>query len=645
MYFATKTEEIRVITWVIWVITLLVFWVSPLPSPLNSETGHRLPLLASIVTCDDRQQGGYFPWQATKRWRKWAFGHYQRLRQAQQRARWAVRLSKLILSGAMGLAGLVDLVTTAQLQYHLGLLPVLYALFEVLQVRQIINRHCPTAAEIDHGTVVLVLALNRLMAPRPLYKIADWLGQTVLVHQLGLAPEKFNDDRLGRTLDAISQQRSAIWQDIVDQALLRAEIDLSLIFYDLSAYVAHGEYADSQLVDFGFAHNTPMNKQKVKLGLDVSADGHLPVDYNPWAGRTADKATVVTNMKRLVGLLKRHGWPVQETMLVGDRANLDDALAIAYDDHHLRYLAGLKTDKKVHRELLLAQPTEHFYPHPLTDGPKAEQCWGLPCAITFEHQGRQVTHRGLVILSNPMRRALRQARAKQLRELRQQLIDLQAKIGQPYYRTPKALQRSVKARLKASKVGHLMRVEVYTNEHHQLDLRWQIDTYQLWQAMHRDGRYLLATNDFSLSPVQMLALYRSKDGVEKRFRVSKSDLQISPLYVHLDSRIEGLLLVNMIALLAYSLLERQMRLSDLNLTTRRLIEKLDNLHLLESHYLDGSCQRRLTPISSEQMMLLETLAHLLADLGLIKWPQLALSAGKIERLTCPAPNLALPLMT
>jgi transposase len=244
-----------------------------------------------------------------------------------------------------------------------------------------------------------------------------------------------------------------------------------------------------------------------------------------------------------------------------------------------------------------------------------------------------------------MRRALRQARAKQLRELRQQLTDLRAKIGQPYYRTPKALQRSVKARLKASKVGHLMRVEVYTNEHHQLDLRWQIDTYQLWQAMHRDGRYLLATNDFSLSPAQMLAIYRSKDGVEKRFRVSKSDLQISPLYVHLDSRIEGLLLVNMIALLAYSLLERQMRLSGLNLTTRRLIEKLDNLHLLESHYLDGSCQRRLTPISSEQMMLLETLAHLLADLGLIKWPQLALSAGKIERLTCPAPNLALPLMT
>jgi hypothetical protein len=92
----------------------------------------------------------------------------------------------------MSLAMVVDWLTTAQLQRHLGALPVLYALFEVLQVRQIVNRHCPTAAEIDHGTVVLVLALNRLMAPRPLYKMADWLGQTVLVHQLGVPAEKFN---------------------------------------------------------------------------------------------------------------------------------------------------------------------------------------------------------------------------------------------------------------------------------------------------------------------------------------------------------------------------------------------------------------------------------------------------------------------
>jgi transposase len=636
MYFAIRTEQVRVIVWLIWFIAVLVFWITPWSSQFEAERNNRLPLVAGVVMCDERQQRGLFPWQATKRWRKWAWQHYQRLCQAHRQAVWAARLSQLVLTGAMSLARRVDLLTTAQLQRHLGALPVLYALFEVLQVRPIVNRHCPTAAEIDHGSVVLVLALNRLMAPRPLYKIADWLGQTVLAHQWGVPAEKFNDDRLGRTLDTISQQGPAIWQDIVDEALRRTKLDLSLIFYDLSAYIAHGEYADSNLVDFGFAHNTPMNKQKFKVGLDVSADGDLPLLYQAWAGRTADKATVIENMTRLVKLLQRHGWPIQETMLIGDRA-------LAYDEHHLRYLSGLPATKKAHRDLLLAQPTRHFYAYPLTNGPKTGQCWGIACPVRFEHEGRQVTHQGLVILSNPMATAMRKNRAAHLRALRQDLTDLRTKIGQPRYRTRKALQRSVKARLNASAVGHLLQVEVYVNEHNQLHLRWQIDTYRLWQAMQPDGRYLLVTNDFSLSPSQMVALYRSKDGVEKRFRVTKSDLQMSPMYVHLDRRLEGLLLVNMIALLAYSLLERQRRQSGLNLTTRRLIEQLANLHLIETYYLDGSCRRRLTPIAPEQLVLWEILAEVVTDLGLIKWIRPALPDGETPPRPGPVPGLAWPL--
>jgi len=56
--------------------------------------------------------------------------------------------------------------------------------------------------------------------------------------------------------------------------------------------------------------------------------------------------------------------------------------------------------------------------------------------------------------------------------------------------------------------------------------------------MARDGRYLLTTNDWSLSPQQMLTLYRKKDGVEKRFTVTKSDLKVSPIYLHRNDHIQ-----------------------------------------------------------------------------------------------------------
>jgi transposase len=635
MHFATKSRRTQILVWLVWAIACLAFLVMPGQAVMSEGPVVGFPALEGVVTHDARN-GPLFPWQPRHRWRKWAWRRYCALRRAHRRAVWVARLGRLALTGALTLAQLVDLITHSQLRRHLGALPVLYALLEVLQVREIINRHCPTKAEVDHGTVAMVLILNRLMAPRALYKVADWLARTVLVYTLDVPAEKFNDDRLGRTLDAISERKREIWQDIVHRAFVQAEIDLTLIFYDLTAFVVHGAYADSQLADFGFAHNTPMNK--FKAGLNATADGNIPAEYELWSGRTADLATVQENMKRLCRLLRRHGWPVGEVVIIGDRANLNDELAIAYDDHHLRYLAGLQPQKKSHRELLVEIPEKQFYASPLTDerGPKGY--WGRSCPVVFEHEGRRVIHRGLVVLSGPMRNSWRKTRATQLRALRQALSEVQAKIGRPRYRRVEAVQKRANTQLKKSPVGKLMRAEAYADEQGQVCLRWWVDRYALWQAMQRDGRYLLVTNDWSLSPERMLALYRQKDGVEKRFTISKSDLMVSPIYLHKDERIEAMLLINMLALLVYSLLERQVRQGGLQMTTRRIIEKLESLDVIETLCRDGSRLHRIVPVDEEQAALLEVLAHILAELRLPRWPHPLLPAGDNPPLALSPPK-------
>jgi len=638
MYFATKSRKLQMLVWLIWAIACLGFIIAPKQAAVSKDAISSLPVLTGVVI-HDRQNGPLFPWQPKYRLRKWAWRRYRALRQAHRRAVWAARLARLALTGALTLAQLVDLLTQSQLRQQLGALPVLYALLETLQVRAIINRHCPKKkAEVDYGKVAMVLILNRLMAPRALYQVADWLARTVLVYTLGVPASKFNDDRLGRTLDIISQHTRAIWQDIVHQALVQADIDLSLIFYDLTAFVMHGAYSDSQHADFGFAHNTPMNKRKFKVGLDVAADGNIPTEYGLWSGRTADQATVQQNMERLCRLLKQHGWSVGEVMIIGDRANLNDELALAYDDHGLRYLAGLQPRKNRHRQLWLAVPEKQFYAHPLTNDHGPSGYWGRPCQVPFKHEGRQVTHRGLVVLSGPMRTALRQTRAARLRALRQDLRQVQSKIGRPYYRTVKAVQQRANTQLKRSPVGKFMQAQAYTDEQGQICLRWWVDHYTLWQAMQRDGRYLLVTNDCSLSPRRMLTLYRQKDGVEKRFTVSKSDLKVSPIYLHKDERIEAMLLINMLALLTYSLLERQVRQGGLQMTTRRIIEKLESLDVIETFCWDGSRLLRLVPVDEEQAALLQILAHILADLRLPRWPHPLLPADCTLPLTLPPPR-------
>jgi transposase len=607
MNFATKTAVTRILVWSIWFIALVVF-LQP-TSWQKYQPDSPVPLLGVVI--HDHRERPLFPWQARYRWKKWALAKYRLWRQAYRRARRTARLAQLALSGVMTMAQVVDWLTARQLKYQLGALPVLYALLETLKVRQIINRHCPTQAEVDHGTVALVMLLNRLMLPLPLYQIADWVGQTVLVAGLGMPAAKFNDDRLGRTLDALAPHLEAIWLEVVETALLKADVDLSLIFYDLTAFVAHGRYPESELIDFGFAHNTPSNKRKFKTSLNVTADGDLPWLYRLWSGRTADQSTVQSNMDNLAHWLERHGYRLPETLVVGDRAMLSDEIALSYDQHHLRYLAGLRCLRQEHKELLTQWPEEQFKAFPLTED---NRYWGRGCTVTFNHQGQKTTHQGLVVLAGPIRDQLRHSRDSQLAALAQELAQVRTQIGQPRLRTVKAVQRRAQARLRDSQVGRLMSVTAYQTETGQVDLHWQIDSYALWQAQQRDGRYLLVTNDWSLSHQRMFQLYRAKDGVEKRFHVAKSDLLVSPLYLHQDQRIASMLLLNMLALLAYTLLERQLRQQGLQLTTRQLLKRLEHLTLIETHCHDGSRLRRLTPLDPALASILSLVALALDDL-------------------------------
>jgi hypothetical protein len=81
-------------------------------------------------------------------------------------------------------------------------------------------------------------------------------------------------------------------------------------------------------------------------------------------------------------------------------------------------------------------------------------------------------------------------------------------------------------------------------------------------------------------------------------------------------------------LLAYSLLERQIRHQGLTLTTRRIIAKLQSLDVVETVCWDGSVLLRLEPVDEEQALLLQALAHVLAELRVPRWPHLQLLSGE-----------------
>jgi len=633
-------------SWLIWLLILVSILLA---------RGSALPGIAETGLPADIWQSPFdpVPWLGRFLRLHWYAAWWKIRRQVNEWERWMVLAIRLW--SCHSLAEIIRVLTRSQLVRHLSAMPILVALLTRLKVREIINHHCPTQSPIDNGAVAMVLVLNRLMAPRPLYKVVDWLSTTLIAEQIGFSKSKFNDDRLGRTLDALAEHLPAIWTDIQQQTLLRYKIDLSVVFYDLTALIMTGKYDKSSLVDYGFAHNTPSDDPKVKLGMVASLDGGLPLLFQPWSGRTADKSTVQTNMHNLRQFLQHNGWSASQVLVVGDCANLNSELAIAYQDSNLRYLAGLGKLEKAHKDLILAPSDEDFKQLPLTKGTDGESYWGVPCQVPFNHGGRKTTHRGLVVLSGPMQQALLEARKQALKKLEIAIHLIRSKIGQKRYRSEKEINQRIATQLKRSPVGNLLEVkltstiveskpdnkngeksiagecfELATIPQSKFILECKLNVNAWKAAGHGDGRYLLVTNDPDLSYRQMLALYREKDAVEKRFEVSKQDLKIRPLHVHSDERIQAMLLVNLIALLVYSLLERQAEQYGLCLTARQMIERLSTLQVQLIEAWDGSKTWSWIETTNDQVLLITAILQMLDEK-----PRPTLSTDLITRYLLP----------
>jgi hypothetical protein len=288
-------------------------------------------------------------------------------------------------------------------------------------------------------------------------------------------------------------------------------------------------------------------------------------------------------------------------------------IALLYDAHGLRHLTGLKASTKAQKALLTEWPDEKMEAYPIVDGP-SPQYWGRGSQVTFTHEGKSVTHKALVVMGGPLRDQWRRSRQARIDALFVELETVASQIGQPRLHTVKLVQRRVNARLKASKVAAFVDATVYTTEEGALNLVWQTNIEALAAAERFDGRYLLVTNDWNMSHQEMFRLYREKDGVEKCFRVSKSDLKVSPLFLHKDKRIASMLFINMVALLAYNLFQRQIRQQGVQMTTRRLIQRLDQLTLIETRCHDGSRLYRLTPLEPELVDILQRVAVALDEM-------------------------------
>lgn len=498
---------------------------------------------------------------------------------------------------------------------QMGALPLLYPILEALGVRQTVNALVPTEADIDLGRVVLLLTLNRLLAPQPLYQVQDWLADTVLPEVLGITPQQAYDNRLGRALDRLYPHLGELWARLASRAVQVYDLDLNVLHWDITSIYFAGAYDDSELAAYGYSRDHRPDTKQVNLQVDVTHDGYVPVLYQVLPGNTADITRPLPHLRALLRFLARPELAERRLrpILVSDCKMVTPEAVLACHRHDLFYLGPLPHGKAT-EAVLHSVSVKELAAHPLAyrpqrvraDDPNFVPYQGVWRPFTFEHQGERVTDRVLVVWSAGKQRLDEQRRKTYLKRFLNHLAAIQKKLNTRRYKQRAYVEGRLARVGEGNPAQKLVDVEL-AGEDGQLQLTFRINRERLAAAQALDGRYALATNAAHLEANQTLTLFKGQDGVEKRIGDVKGPLVVHPLFVRTDRRIEGLVFITLLALLVRAILERACRQRGLALSGGRLWRGFATLQAVDVVWSDGSRQRRAAAMSVFQAQVLDTL--------------------------------------
>ena len=504
---------------------------------------------------------------------------------------------------------------TALRPRQMGALPLVYPILSDLAVRQTVNDLVPSEADIDLGRLVVLLTLNRLLAPHPLSRVAGWLADTVLPEVLGVASELAYDNRFGRGLDRLHPYLGELWARLASRAVQVFALDLNVLHWDITSIYFEGAYTDSELTTYGYSRDQRPDSKQVNLEVDVTHDGYVPVLYQVLPGNTADITRPLPHLRALLRFLARPELAERQLrpILVSDCKMITPEAVLACHRHDLFYLGpladGIATEaalRSVSAAELAAQPLGYRPQRVQADDPDFVPYCGVWRPFTFEHDGQPVTDRVLVIWSAGKARLDAQKRKTALKRLLNGLAAVEKKLNTRRYKQRTYVEQRLAKLQEGSSAKGLVDIELRGADG-ALQLTFRINRRRLAAAQALDGRYPLATNADHLDANTTLTLFKGQDGVEKRFRDVKGPLLVHPLFVRTDRRIEGLVFITLLALLVRAVLERTCRQQGLPVTAARVFQGFATLQAVDIIWADGSRQRRAATMTAFQQQVLAAL--------------------------------------
>lgn len=335
----------------------------------------------------------------------------------------------------------------------------------------------------------------------------------------------FDDDvslsKIYRYLDKLSDSQHRIVQDIsVGHTRKILGDHIGVLFYDVTTLYFEADYED-ELRKTGFSKEGRHKNPQIILGLLVSTGGY-PLAYCIHEGNKYEGHTMLPVVTEFV-----HRYNLEDFIVVADSGLMNGDNIADLEENGYKYIIGakIKTESKKIKEWILSQPKND-------------------CQMVEYDKGNG--KRLLVGYTDNRARKDAYNREKGVRRLE------------------KAYRRGTLTKENINKRGYN---KFLTMEG---DVRVSIDYDKLETDAKWDGLKGYLTNT-DIPASQVYDAYHNLWHVEQAFRISKSKIEIRPMFHFTRRRIEAHVCICFVALKVYKELERLLKLADINMSVDKVL--------------------------------------------------------------------------
>jgi transposase len=435
-------------------------------------------------------------------------------------------------------------------------------LVDQLGLKEFLDRTIPSGREeIPWSLMALVLVLCRLCDPSSeLHIVEHFYAQSALSDLLGIAPEKVNEQRLYRAMDALLPHKEALEVFLKNRLGELFGLEYDLLLYDVTSTYFEGQAEANPLAKRGYSRDHRPDCKQVCIGLVVSKCG-MPLGYEVFAGNRVD----VTTLQEIVETMERR-YGRADRIWVGDRGMVSANNIAFLKQSGRRYIVGTPKAmlKQFERELL----GEDW--RTIRDGLEVKLCPSTEGDETF-----------VLCRSRDRREKEKAMHGRFEQRIEEGLRRIEASCQKQRLEPVVVAQRLGRLLGQNSRAAGLFQTEIQTAADGRAALHWKkIDTWRDWAALS-EGCYLLRSNVTDWSDEDLWKAYIQLTEAEAAFRIHKSDLRLRPIWHQKEERVLAHILVCFLAYVLWKTLSQGCQRAGLGHEPRRVFEELGKIQLVD----------------------------------------------------------------